>query len=268
MRRSQFLRRWAKCRHEQNWLEYRVLVLGKYSLLRRDAKNKTIGIHRLVQAVQRDAMNTSTKKDWVERVFLALDAVLPPVEHKRWSDWERLVMHVQSCAEWIKQEDISFREATEMLQQTGWYLMERARYHEAEALLVQAYQTSIQKQGQEHLDTARDASTLASLYYQQGKYREAESLVKQALSIRERQLGEIHPDTAASLNDLALLYGRQGKYGEAEPLYERALSIYEQQLGLGHPDTQIVRGNYALLLRTVGRSEEAESLERLGQEES
>ncbi len=241
-------------------LDEAIAALGAYSLIRRDASTSTMSIHRLVQAVLRAAMDASTQKIWIERAVRAVQATLPPVEHSQWNDWERLVAHVLVCIEWIMQEHVSFREAITLVQQTGWYLMERARYHEAASLLEYAYQRSLQEQGENHLDTARDASTLATLYYEQGKYAEAEPLYVRALAIREQQLGAMHPDTARSLNNLAALYDTQGKYAEAEPLLVRALAIREQQLGAMHPDTALSLNNLAALYDTQGKSAKAEPL--------
>jgi tetratricopeptide (TPR) repeat protein len=197
----------------------------------------------------------------VERAIRAVHAALPPVEHANWPEWERLLAHAQACVAWMDPYEIHLQEAAEVLQQTGWYLTERARYSEAEPLLERAYQLSTQEQGAEHLDTSRDALTLAKLYRAQGKYKQAGPLLERALAIREQQLGPVHPFTAISLSELALLYRAQGKYEQAEPLYERALAICEQQLGPLHPHTLIVRGNYVALLRAMGRDAEAVALE-------
>jgi tetratricopeptide (TPR) repeat protein len=183
------------------------------------------------------------------------------VEHANWSQWERLLAHTQSYAQWIETEGLHLQEAAVLLQMAGWYLTERARYSEAEPLLAQAYQVSQQQQGAKHLDTARDASTLASLYQAQGKYTEAEPLYVRALAIREQQLGPLHPHAANSLNNLANLYNNQSKYEQTEPLYVRTLAICEQQLGPTHPHTLIDRGNYVAFLRTIGRDAEARALE-------
>ncbi len=118
-------------------------------------------MHRLVQAVVRDALDAPDRQHWVERAIRAVHAGLPSVEHANWPQWERLLAHAQACASWMDSQEIHLQEAAEILQQTGWYLIERARYSEAEPLLERAYQMSEQGQGAEHLDTARDASTLA-----------------------------------------------------------------------------------------------------------
>ncbi len=236
-------------------------ALRAYSLIRRDPSTHTLSVHRLVQAVVRDALDTSGRQCWAERVIRAVHAALPPVEHASWSQWERLLAHAQACVEWMEPQGLHLQEAAEVLQQAGWYLTERAGYSEAESLLERAYHISEQEQGAEHLDTARDALTLAYLYDAQGKDEQAEPLYVRALAIREQQVGPEHPATAHSLGNLAGLYRAQGKDEQAEPLYVRALAIREQQVGPEHPQTQIIRGNSVALLRMMGRDEEARVLE-------
>jgi tetratricopeptide (TPR) repeat protein len=184
-------------------------------------------------------MDAADRQCWAQRAIRAVNATLPAVEHANWPQWERLLAHAQACTEWIEPEGLHLQEVAAVLQQAGWYLTERARYSEAEPLLAQAYQMSEQEQGAEHLDTARDALTLAYLYRVQGKYEQAEPLHVRALAIYEQQLGPLHPDTAQSLNNLAGFYHKRGRDEEAEPLFRRALTIREQTLGPDHPDTAL-----------------------------
>ena len=150
-------------------------ALRAYSLIGRDPSLQALSVHRLVQAVVRDALDASGRQSWAERAIRAVHAALPPVEHANWSQWERLLAHAQACAAWMEPGDPSSG-SRRVLQQTGWYLTERARYSEAEPLLERAYQMGEQQQGAEHLDTARDALTLGYLYQAQGKYEQAEPL--------------------------------------------------------------------------------------------
>ena len=235
-------------------------ALRAYSLINRDPSLQTLSVHRLVQAVVRDALDASDRQRWVERAIQAVYSALPPVEHTNWPQWERLLAHAQACIEWLEPEGVHFQGAARLLRLTGWYLTDRARYSEAETLLERAYQLSEQEKGAEHLDTARAASTLAYLYDAQGKYEQAESLLVLTLAIYEQQLGPLHPVTATSLNNLAALYREQGKYEQAEPLHERSLAIREQQLGPLHPDTAQSLNNLAALYQEQGKYEQAESL--------
>ncbi len=235
-------------------------ALRTYSLIGRDASLQTLSVHRLVQAVVRDALDASDRRRWVERAIRAVHAALPAVEHANWPAWERLLAHAQACAAWLDPQDVHLQEAAEVLNQAAWYLTERARYSEAELLLERAYQMSEQQLGAEHLDTARDALALAYLYDAQGKYEQAEPLLVRALVIREQRLGPEHPATAQGLNNLAELYRVQGKYEQAEPLYQRALAICEQQLGPEHPHTAFSLDNLAALYYAQGKYEQAEPL--------
>jgi tetratricopeptide (TPR) repeat protein len=235
-------------------------ALRAYSLIGRDPAAKTLSMHRLVQAVLRDTLDEAERQCWVERAIRAVHAALPALEHANWPQWERLLAHALACSEWIEQLGVHLPAATEVLQQTGSYLTDLARYSEAEPLLERAYRISEQERGAEHLDTARDAFTLAKLYWNQGKYPEAEPLYQRALSICERQLGPEHPNTAACLNSLAGLYESQGRYADAEPLYQRALAIYEQQMEPTHLNMANILNNLARLYYVQGKYEQAEPL--------
>ncbi len=193
-------------------------ALRAYSLVGRDPGSQTLSVHRLVQAVVRDALDAADRQRWTERAIRAVYAALPPVEHANWSEWERLLAHAQACAAWMDSQEIHLQEAASVLQQAGWYLTERARYSEAEPLLERAYQLSEQQQGAEHLDTARDAFTLASLYFEQGKYEQAEPLYVRALAIREQQLGPQHPDTQIIRGNYIALLRTVGRDEEATML--------------------------------------------------
>ena len=77
---------------------------------------------------------------------------------------------------------------------------------------------SEQEQGAEHLDIARDATTLAYLYRKQGKYEQAEPLYQRALAIREQQLGPEHPSTQITQGNYASLLRAMGRDAEAVAL--------------------------------------------------
>ncbi|MBV9228495.1 MAG: toll/interleukin-1 receptor domain-containing protein, partial [Chloroflexi bacterium] len=195
-------------------------TLRAYSLMGYDPRTSTLSMHRLTQAVLRESMDESSRKCWAERALRVVYRALPAVEPTKWSQWEQLVMHAQTCVTWIEQEGFHFPEAISLLEQTGQYLIERAHYSEAEVLLVRAYAMSKQELGADHLEIVRNALTLAALYSTQGKYAQAEPLYQRVLEIHMHQLGPNQPDTAISLNTLAALYRNQGKHEQAEPLYQ------------------------------------------------
>jgi tetratricopeptide (TPR) repeat protein/transcriptional regulator with XRE-family HTH domain len=212
-------------------------LLG-FSLVKRLAENHLLSIHRLVQAVQMDMLDTEEQRQWAERVVTAMNAVFPRDQRNVVASWSlclRYLDQAQACANLIQQWKLTLTEGAELLYRTGRHLHEHVSYAEAEPLYQQAIHVREQGLGPEHPMVAQPLTGLANLYSRQGKYSEAEPLYYRALQIREQGLGPEHLQVAQSLTGLANLYSRQGKYSEAEPLYYRALQIREQGLEPDHP---------------------------------
>src|SRR5450755_831463 len=244
-------------------LNQSIEALRAYSLLRREASSGTapsLSVHRLVQAVLKDQMDEQERQQWAQRAVRAVNAAFPEVEHQTWPQCDRLLPHALLCAELIAQEQMNTPEAAHLLNQTGYYFYECARYMEAEPLLKRALAIREQQLGPNHPDTATSLNNLALLYENQGKYAQAELLVVRTLAIYEQQLGPEHPRTAISLTHLGYIYFNQGKYEQAEPLYLRALSIDEKALGPEHPDLATDLNNLAGLYKNQGKYEQAEPL--------
>lgn len=235
-----------------------IAALSAYSLINRDTREKTLSIHRLVQAVIKDVMDEQTQREWARRAVFAVNEAFPMVEFTTWPQCKRYLPHALACAESIEQGDLLLPEAAPLLNRVGMYLYERGRWSEAEPLLKRA--SVMRERDPEHPDTANSLNNLAILYYAQGKYEQAEPLLIRTLAINEQQLGAQHPSTATSLSNLAGLYDSQGKYEEAKPLYERAIAINEQQLGPEHPNTATSLNNLASLYVNQGKYEQAEPL--------
>ena len=235
-------------------------VLRAYSLVQRDPSTGALSIHRLVQAVLRDALPAEEAQLWAERTVCVVNAAFPKVEFVQWPLCERYLPHALVCAEEVERCNMTLLDAASLLDRVGWYLDDRARYREAEPLYQRALAIREQQLGPEHPDTATSLNNLALLYRAQGKYEQAEPLYQRALEIDEEAFGPEHPELATDLNNLALLYDNQGKYEQAEPLYQRALAIREQQLGPEHPDTASSLNNLAVLYRAQGKYEQAEPL--------
>jgi tetratricopeptide (TPR) repeat protein len=237
-----------------------IVVLRNYSLLRREAGTKILSIHRLVQAVLKDAMDHETHRKWVEQVVMIVSSVFLPVDFTLWSRFERLLPHVRVCAASIAQERLVTSEAGRLLNRAGVYLLERARYSEAESFIHQAL--AIRQQCQESIshDIANSLSTLANLYRAQGRLMEVEPLLQQILQIDKVSLGAEHLEVATDLCNLVELYRVQGKYEEAESLQVESLNITEKRVGKAHPLTATNLNNLALIYQAQGKNAEAESL--------
>jgi tetratricopeptide (TPR) repeat protein len=237
-----------------------IRILSAYSLIRRNSSEKMLSLHRLVQAVLKDAMNKGIYALWAERAVRAVAEALPPVDIELRPQWERFLPHALICAKLIEQQKMSFPEASELLQLAGSFLGQLARYAEAESLLLRALAISEQQLGPEDPGTATSLNLLALLYVKYGKYAEAEPLLQRALAISEQQFGSEDLSTAVFLNNLAWLYERQRRYAEAELLLQRALAIYEQQLEPEHLHIAHSLSILAWVYETQGKNTEVEPL--------
>src|SRR5437764_13894375 len=74
-----------------------IRALHAYSLVRRDITDKTLSIHRLVQAVLKDAMNAKTQRLWAKRVVRAVNAAFPKVEFATWQHCQQYLPHALAC---------------------------------------------------------------------------------------------------------------------------------------------------------------------------
>jgi hypothetical protein len=153
-------------------LDDAIVTLGAYSLIRRNRQEKTLSIHRLVQAVLRDTMDKPTRHLWAERTVQVVNSVFPIVSFTTWPLCERYLPHALVCTELIEQEQITGLEAARLFYNAGCYLLERARAFEAYPLLEQALVIREQQFGPEHIDTASTLDRLARCLRTQGKSSE------------------------------------------------------------------------------------------------
>jgi tetratricopeptide (TPR) repeat protein/transcriptional regulator with XRE-family HTH domain len=241
-------------------LNQAIETLRASSLVRRDLGEKTFSLHRLVQAVLQDKMETAERRMWAERALRAVNAVFPHSEYSTWPQCERLLSHALSVTSRIETEQIGSEEAGHLLYNVASYLQDHARYQEAEPLYQHALRVQKQQLGSQHPEVATVLNSLAILYRSKGKYTEAEPLHREALHIFEEQLGSQHSKVAMVLNGLANLSLDQGKYAEAGSFYQRALAICEKQLGPQHPEVAMVLNGLAILFYGQGKYAEAEPL--------
>jgi tetratricopeptide (TPR) repeat protein len=230
-------------------------ALLKYSLVKRNADKQTLSVHRLVQAVLRDAMDETTQLQWSERTVRAVAQALPEPDVIHTISWQLYLPQATICDALIQQYSFSFPEGAYLLNKTARFLIQRGFYPKAKELQERALALSKKALGPKHSDTMMIFNDLAASYWELGEYTEAERSYQQALTICEEIVGHRHPHTATVLNNLAILFDHQGKFDEAERLYKQALAICEEMLGSDHPDTATILNNLATLYTFHRRKE-------------
>jgi tetratricopeptide (TPR) repeat protein len=197
-------------------------ALRTYSLIRRDPKEKTLSVHRLVQAVLQDGLLEEEQQTWAERAMRAINAAFPQAEHATWPQCERLLIQALKATQLIEEYHFTHWEAGHLLYETASYLEDRARYAEAEPLYQRALHIREQSLGPEHPDVAYPLNGLAILYQEQGKSAEAEPLYQRALRIWEQSLGPEHPHTRQVRKNYAILLRTMERDDEAKRREEEA----------------------------------------------
>lgn len=235
-------------------------ALLAFSLVKRLAQEHLLSLHRLVQAVQMDQMDSQEQHIWAERVICAVDALFPVDPKDDIESWPRCLRYleqVQACDLLIQQYHLQLPEAAHLLNRVGIYLREYGSYNLAESLLQRALTIAEQLFGSEHLETASLLNDLGMLYQVQGKREQSESYSRRALHIWEPTLGPEHIRLALPLNNLGMLYMQQGQFEQAELLLQRALHVWEQNLGPDNSQVGGVLNNLGILYAQQGQLERA-----------
>ena len=233
-------------------------ALASYSMVA--LTPRTVGVHRLVQAVVL-ARGADPERD---TALVWLNDALPPhpdANVEAWPLLRDLAPHVASLA--------SHYGSGEETVTLGWVLNEIALfywsqgdYQRACMLHKAALKICERTLGLDHADTATYLGNLAAAYGSLGRFTDALPLEERALAITEAAFGPDHPETALRLGNLAATFGSLGRFTDALPLEERALAVTEAALGPDHPDTALRLGNLAATYKDLRRFTDALPLEQ------
>jgi tetratricopeptide (TPR) repeat protein len=200
-------------------------VLLSASLITRDPVESTLFVHRLVQAVLRDAMSPEETQQWAGRAVLATNAAFPDVAFATWPACKRCLPHAQACFSLIEQDLVATLEAALLLNKLGSYLDDRGQYEEAEAPLRRALLIREAQLRSEHPHTVNSLNNLAGFYTEHGRYEQAELLYQRALAIYEQRLGLQHPRTLNVRGYYVRLLRKLGRNEEAARVEARGAGV-------------------------------------------
>jgi tetratricopeptide (TPR) repeat protein len=244
--------------------ENAVAPLISYSLVRVQIETASFDMHRLVQLSVRTWLEIHLElARWQEKSRAVMAQIFPNGEYASWTECQRLLPHVKEVMKSISDghEEDRLHMAT-ISSNSGWYLLLRGSYGEAEMMQRWAMHARERLLGREHPSTLTSVNNLGLVLYKQGKYEEAETTHRRALEAREKVLGREHRNTLASVSGLGNVLSDQGKYEEAEAMHRRALEGSEKVLGPEHPDTLTGVSSLGLVLSSQGKYEEAEAVHR------
>lgn len=197
----------------------------KYSLIRRNTRDTTLAIHRLVQAVLLDNMDKETQQRWAERIVKAVNKVFQLDVTFTNLPERRYLLQALVCTKLIDEWNFPFVEAAQLITSAGEYMRGDGYYLQAEQYCSKALNMFRRLPEASVTDTYRCLTLLMLIKTDRGDFIEAEALCERLRTLSEETFGPKHPFTAFSLLYLADLYMKRGKFEQAEPLVTRALSI-------------------------------------------
>jgi tetratricopeptide (TPR) repeat protein len=234
-------------------------ALESFSLIRVFGEGQKIGIHRLLQAVIQDGLDSVQKASIASDVIELGLASFPDIadESMRGTCRRYRSQVIASLEHDSTKDDSKWHVLTgrvaDYLRMDGYYA---DGFHWSNLTV----DTRMKILGQEHPDTLQSMNGLATLYWRMGRMKEAVELHGKTLDIRERVLGLQHPDTLQSMYGLAASRWSLGHMKEATQLHEKTLEIRKSVLGLEHPDTLKSMYGLAVSYSSLNRPEEAAEL--------
>jgi hypothetical protein len=148
-------------------LEEALAALAAFSLLKWEAGNEALRIHRLVQEVSRERLPEGRREAWLGAALAVLDAYLPadppPVDVRAWPRWQPVRPHVAAVV--AAADAASVPEPTaRLMNDLGVFLITKCVWAEAEPLMRRALAIDEASFGPEHPDVAIRLNTASVRY--------------------------------------------------------------------------------------------------------
>jgi Flp pilus assembly protein TadD len=218
--------------------------LGRFALVRIDGR--TIGVHRLIQALLRDELALDEQARYRHEVHLILASAAPndPDDNRQWPRFAELVGHVSTPATELAQcRDPDVRafalNIVRYLHRSGDHASSRSF---AERFIAQWSKDSGPDEPRV-LDAQRH---LGNALRELGDYSAAFDLSQDTLRRVREILGEQDPLTLALTNSFGADLRAQGDFRAAQTLDEQSLSLHQAIFGPRDPQTFRVMNNLAL----------------------
>jgi Tetratricopeptide repeat/NB-ARC domain len=218
--------------------------LGRFALVRIDGR--TIGIHRLVQALLREALGPDQQASYRHEVHLILAASSPkdPDNNRMWPRYAGLVAHVVSPTTDIQScRDASVRGfALEIVR----YLYRSGDPKSSRALAERLIERWIEDSGQDDAHVLDAQRHLGIALRDLGRYSDAYAVNRATLDRTRRILGERNPLTLTLRNSSGADLRARGDFSAARSLDEESLGLHKEVFGETDPQTLRVMNNLAL----------------------
>ncbi|MEV7975838.1 FxSxx-COOH system tetratricopeptide repeat protein [Streptomyces sp. NPDC086519] len=235
-----------------------VREIGKLALAKVDQINRSIQVHRLVQAVIRSQMTEEERRKARHTVHEILRGARPkgdePTDNREnWAQFDIIWPHltasdVRNCTE---------AEPRRLLIDRVRYLWKRGEFPRAQRLAEELLDHWREPLGEDDEQYLYLRCQLANVLRSQGLYVEAREMDDDVLRRQRRLLGDRHPHTFITTSGLSSDLAALGEYTRAVELAKEAHEGFSDLFYEAHPRTLNAANNLALALRMVGRYRDA-----------
>ncbi|MEU6010027.1 FxSxx-COOH system tetratricopeptide repeat protein [Streptomyces sp. NPDC047453] len=237
-----------------------VREIGRYALARIDHRQNTVQLHRLVQRVLVEQMNTQERATMRHAAHQLLAHADPrnPQRASYWPRYSALLTHVRASNAVECEEPWTRR----LVLNEVWFLRARGDHAAALELGERAARIWRGTLGEDHEEVLAIDQQIAEALREQGTHlRRAYELQAGLLDRFRRVLGESHEDTLQAQSFMAIHQRNRGNFNEARELDQRVYETSLREFGADDPATLLAAHNYAVSLRLAGASETARQLD-------
>lgn len=175
------------CSTDPLLLDTAIRELRRFSLLHREAVQRTFSIHRLVQVSVRESIGEHARARWIERLLPVLLQVFPNdialYTHGLSSLYLDYLPHMLACASALKEWGLVSLKIGELFYRVAIFLQLQGDTAQAISWLLQALHMTRKILGAEHETVTHYASELARFYIDTRQYEQAEIYSRQTFSL-------------------------------------------------------------------------------------
>ncbi|MEU3019468.1 MULTISPECIES: FxSxx-COOH system tetratricopeptide repeat protein [unclassified Nocardiopsis] len=218
--------------------------LGRYALVRLDQANRTIQVHRLIQALLREELDEATQESIRVEVWSLLSAAAPktftdPASQARYLE---LLSHMRPAGVAESERPEVRRFALDMLT----FLYVSGNYETAGRYAENFIEKWTADSGDEDSFVLEAQAKYANRLRDMGRYVASHDLNLAILPKMRRTLGPAHPETLSVLSGLGADYRARGDFWQAREHDEEVLRQYQEAFGPN--DTATLRAMNSLAL--------------------
>jgi ATPases involved in chromosome partitioning len=239
-----------------------VRELNRFALAKVDQRDKSVQVHRLVQAVLRDQMTAEEREEAMHDVHRILLGARPREgetdDPENWPRYDEIWPHLAPSSAHTCDDE----ETRQLLIDRVRYLWKRGEYERALELGHRLEETWVRKLGTYDRQTLYLRFHMANVLRSQGRYREACDLDRAVMEDQKRELPHPHPHTLMTAGGLAADLRALGDLQESLRLEEETYALTKELFLEDHPRSLMAANNLAVALRHMGDFEAARRLDQ------